>query len=205
MNSSQTRTQRGDSDERRQMILNAAQDLIVQQGLEGFRIREVADRAGMHHASLLHYFPNREALVRGVVERIVAQLDRVPAASSTETQLAPRDALHAHFQHVLSEMLTHPEAFIALNELFLRAMRDDEIRRVLASTDLSWHEFLVPLLTEGMQQGVFRADIEPEAVAVIITSFFKGLSTQLNHSQEQVHRAVQQLERWIIQGEGTYT
>lgn len=139
MSSSQAKPSRSDSDDRRQIILKAAQDLIVRQGLEGFRIREVADRAGMHHASLLHYFPSREALVRDVVERIVAQLDSIPTASSSETQLAPREALHAHFQHVLSEMQTHPEAFIALNELFLRAMRDDgdDCARLLSDHSLA--------------------------------------------------------------------
>ena len=72
-----------ESDNRRQQILNAAQELIVTEGLEGFRIREVAQRAGMHHASLLYYFPNREALVRGIVERIVQQAERVPVACNS--------------------------------------------------------------------------------------------------------------------------
>jgi AcrR family transcriptional regulator len=197
-----SKTEQSNAHDRRQLILNAAQNLIVQQGLEGFRIREVAERAGMHHASLLHYFPNREALIRGVIERIVAQLDRVPAPGSAASLMAPQEALHAHFQHVLAEMQHHPEAFIALNELFLRAMRDSEVREIMATTDLSWHEFLVPLLRQGVQQEVFRSDIEPEAVAILITGFFKGLSTQLNHSQEQLQQAVAQLEKWIISDKG---
>ena len=31
--------------------------LIVEKGFEGLRVREVAEHAGIHHATLLHYFP----------------------------------------------------------------------------------------------------------------------------------------------------
>jgi AcrR family transcriptional regulator len=184
--------------DRRQQILDAAHDLIVAEGLEGFRIREVAQRAGMHHASLLHYFPNREALVRGVVERIVARLDRVPQQGSQGDDLPAADVLRAHFRHVQAQIRTHADDFIVLNELFVRAVRDEEVRRVLAATDTSWHSFLVPLLTRGIAEGVFHAELDPMATAIVITSCFKGLGLQLALAPSAIDEAVAQLERWII-------
>jgi AcrR family transcriptional regulator len=192
-----SKAQREDSDVRRQFILDAAQDLIYEAGLEGFRVREVAERSGMHHASMMHYFPNREALLRGVVERIVASLDRVPTTDARGFIGSPRDLLHTHFQHVLHQMHAFPKRFVVLNELFLRAMRDEEVRQILSATDASWHQFLIPLITFGVAQGGFRADLHPEATATIITSFFKGLSTQLNLAPDQLQHAVAQLEQWI--------
>jgi AcrR family transcriptional regulator len=200
METSTVQTLRPEGTDRRQQILHAAQDLIVKEGLEGFRIREVAERAGMHHASLLHYFPNREALVRGIVDRIVAQLDRVPAMNTVLAR-SPRDVLHAHFEHILTQMQAHPDMFVALNELFVRAVRDEDVRRVLSATDASWQGFLLPLLSAGQAAGAFRADIEPGAAALLITSFFKGLSMQLDLPQEQLHAAVDQLEQWITRSE----
>jgi AcrR family transcriptional regulator len=152
----------------------------------------------MHHASMLHYFPNREALLRGVVERIVSYLDRVPSAAIGETRAAPRVALHQHFQHVLAQMRHYPQRFIVLNELFVRAVRDEEVRRVLSATDVSWHEFLIPLLRAGVTQNVFRANLDPKVVALTITSFFKGLGLQLAATPELLDAAVAQLERWIV-------
>lgn len=188
-----------ESDERRHQILAAAQALIAEEGLEGFRIREVAQRAGLHHASLLHYYPNRSALVRGVVEQIVSQLDRVPAEDTAEAALSPREILHAHFQHVLTQILEEPAAFIVLNELFLRAMRDEEVQRILATTEVSWRNYLVPLLSKGIAQTTLRSDLEPEAVAVLIMSFFKGLTMQLTLSAEQTKATVVQFEEWLFQ------
>jgi AcrR family transcriptional regulator len=197
MSPAQPRVNREERETRRQIILDAAQDLIIEAGLEGFRIREVAERSEMHHASMLHYFPSREALLRGVVERIVSHLDRVPVADVAVGWAGPSDALHAHFQHVLAQMQAHPGRFVVLNELFVRAVRDQEVRNVLAATDLSWRQFLVPLLATGVAQGVFRADLDPEAVAVIITSFFKGLSLHLGLAPAHLSQAVAQLEQWI--------
>lgn len=187
-----------DGDDRRQVILDAAQALIVEAGLEGFRIREVAQRAGMHHASLLHYFPNREALIRGVVLRIVDTLDRVPTPGSSDVALPPRAALHTHFQHVLRQIQTYPERFIVLNELALRARRDPESAQVLTEIDASWLSYLLPLLEAGRTHGAFRPDLDVEATAWLITSCFKGLSTHAHISSEHWQRTLAQLERWII-------
>lgn len=188
-----------ESEKRRKSILVAAQALLVEEGMEGFRIREVAQRIGIHHASLLHYFPNREALIRGVVEQIVEQLDRVPGLGAASNALPPQDALHLHFQHVLAQMREQPALFIALNELFRRAERDEEVRRILTATDVSWSNYLMPLLQSGIATGAFRTDLNPHVVAVLIMSVFKGLSTQLTLTTEEIEAAVTQLERWICQ------
>lgn len=189
-----------DRDARQRAILDAAQDLISTEGLEGLRIREVAQRAGMHHASLLHYYGTREALVQGVVARIVAQLDRVPAPAHPGETPSSAAALHAYFGHVLAQMQAHPEQFIVLNELFGRAKRDAAIRAVLVATEASWQGYLVPLLEAGVGDGSFRADLDPPTVASIITNCLTGLSLQLTGDRDQAARVVAQLERWICAG-----
>lgn len=184
--------------DRRQAILNAAQKLIVAEGLEGFRIREVAQRAGIHHATLLHYFPNREAIISGVIGRIVAQFGDISPPSSLHNTLPSREALHAHFQHVLTLMHTHPDNFVALQELFLRARRDDAIRQVFAHVDVRWHTYLSDLLRAGVAQGAFRADLDPQIAATLIMSAFKGLSMHADPDVAESQQVINQIERWIV-------
>ena len=139
-------------------------------------------------------FPNKEVLIKGVVENIISRLDRVPAAAHA---LSPEKALHAHFQHVLGQMQTAPEQFTVLNELFTRASRDKALREVLADTDRRWRAFLVPLLERGKDEGAFRADLDPEAIATVITSTFKGFAFELTLTPERARVAIEQLEHWI--------
>jgi AcrR family transcriptional regulator len=183
------------SDERRQQIISATQAVIVEKGFEGLRVRDVAERVGINHATLLYHFPTKSALIQGLLEHIVHNLDRFPPASE---ELSPRDLLQAHFAHILEQMNDAPEKFAVLNELFVRAGRDAEARRLLEKADADWLAFLGQLLRNGRAAGAFRRGLDPEATAMLVTSFFKGIGFQLAASPEQVRTATAQLEQLIV-------
>ena len=178
-------------------------------------MREVARRAGVHPASLLHYFPHREALPEGLVARTVDGLDRVPGPGSAPGAPAPREALQAHLRHVLDQMRAHPARFLALNELYLRPARDPVVGRMLAATEEGWEGYLVPLLEAGIAAGDFRPGLDPRAGATAVTACFKGLGLDLalacgvpggpdggpgGEYFARAERMVAQLERWIVGG-----
>lgn len=52
-----------------QALLDAAEEVIAESGLQGLTMREVARRANLPIASVYHYFPSTTGLVRAVVER----------------------------------------------------------------------------------------------------------------------------------------
>lgn len=61
------------SRERVQRILAVATELIAEQGSDGLRMGEVAERAGVSIGSLYQYFADRNALVRALAERFQAE------------------------------------------------------------------------------------------------------------------------------------
>ncbi|HET9769986.1 MAG TPA: helix-turn-helix domain-containing protein, partial [Acidimicrobiia bacterium] len=60
---------------RREMILAAARDVFVESGLNGARLRDIADRAGITEAYLYRYFTSKAELYHAAVfepvERII--------------------------------------------------------------------------------------------------------------------------------------
>src|SRR5260370_20346045 len=52
----------------RQRIVAAAGDLILQQGVAGTTLDDVGDEAGVSSSQIYHYFADKEALVRAVVD-----------------------------------------------------------------------------------------------------------------------------------------
>jgi AcrR family transcriptional regulator len=60
---------------RRAALLDAAEALIAENGLDGFAMADVAKRAGSAHGSLYQFFPSRIALLLGLHARHLARLE----------------------------------------------------------------------------------------------------------------------------------
>ncbi|MDQ8702361.1 TetR/AcrR family transcriptional regulator [Streptomyces sp. LHD-70] len=65
---------------RRQALVSAAGQAITERGLEGLRIKDIADAAGVSQGSVLYYYPELDDLVlevhRGAVEGFVTSRQR---------------------------------------------------------------------------------------------------------------------------------
>jgi AcrR family transcriptional regulator len=59
---------------RLQALLDAAEEVIVESGLQGLAMREVARRTNLSIAAVYHYFPSTAALIRALVERQLEKL-----------------------------------------------------------------------------------------------------------------------------------
>ena len=57
-------------DVRRKLIVEAAFKAIADEGFEGLRTRDIADRVGINCATLHHYFPTKEDLIAGVADHL---------------------------------------------------------------------------------------------------------------------------------------
>lgn len=56
-------------------ILDAAAEIADELGVEAVTTRAVADRAGVSYPSLYRFFPDREAILEALLERLTADLD----------------------------------------------------------------------------------------------------------------------------------
>jgi AcrR family transcriptional regulator len=154
-------------------IARAAYLLIAEKGLEGFRTRDVADRVGINSATLHYYFPNKESLIRAVVEYLMNELrtSRVPSADSGPAV----QRLRAEFEDIRRRLRESPEQLVVLTELAVRSSRDPAIARLLEYLDLGWRTHLTSIINAGVNEGTFRPDLNVEACAVTLMSQLRGL------------------------------
>lgn len=59
---------------RRTALVDAAEAIVAETGMDGLRMREVARRAGLPIASVYHYFPSTAAIIRELSVRNFARL-----------------------------------------------------------------------------------------------------------------------------------
>lgn len=166
--------------DRRRALVRIAYHHIATRGLEGLRVRAVAGDAGINHATLLHYFPTKEALIQGVVEDLLEQfrVSRVPRPAAP----TPLEELRLEFADIRQRLREEPELAVVLTELLARARRDSAVARPLRMLDDTWHGFLSDLLRRGIAAGAFRADVDPGLAAWMLMVQIKGLIVQtLSH------------------------
>lgn len=85
------------NDEQRLKLVRSAYQLIAEKGMAGLRIREVASRVGLNHATLLYYFPTKEALIKGVVDYCAHQFDVFQAPNAPADLTLPRTQLYQRY------------------------------------------------------------------------------------------------------------
>ncbi len=55
-------------------ILKAAQDVFVQKGMDGARMQEIADKAGINKALLHYYFWTKERLFHAIFKKVLSKI-----------------------------------------------------------------------------------------------------------------------------------
>lgn len=72
------------ADQAKKLILEAAERHLAQAGPDGIRLTELAKELGISHPAILHHFGSRDGLVREVVRKATADLERDIIATISE-------------------------------------------------------------------------------------------------------------------------
>src|SRR5258708_5260046 len=161
-------------DERRRSLVQAAYHLIAEGGFEQLRTRSVAARTGVNIATLHYYFARKEDLIQGVVEYLLQQFMTAYLPGSPFEMRTPLEQIRgelAEMQYLLQEK---PAMFIVLNELVLRSLHDPAIHHMIGWLDEGWHNYLEQVIRDGIDQGLFRADLNTASAATSRLLLTKG-------------------------------
>ena len=186
--------------DRKSELVEIAYRLIVQNGLEGFRIRQVASEAGIDNGTLHYHFPSKEALILGVVDYLMEDLKNNRAIWKEAEQTA-LDELRLEFEDICLRLRQTPEQFIVLSELAVRSWRDPVVAKIFRKLDDGWHAHLVAMLERGIQQGIFRNNLNVPLCARAMMVALRGIGYQSRLPRRKVDELLSELaaqtERWI--------
>ena len=146
----------------REAIREATLALLRERGVARLTTRDVAERAGVSEASVYYHYGDKAGLLRAVFE---AGLERLQAAA-----LDGDDALLA-FGRELERFLEQalPVMTAAQSDAGLR----DALAAHMVANDLGPHRGIQTLgahLAAGQRGGTVRADLDPQAAAMLFVS-----------------------------------
>lgn len=186
--------------DRKSELVEIAYRLIIQNGLEGFRIRQVAAEAGIDNGTLHYHFPSKEALILGVVDYLMEDLknNRTVWKGAEPTAL---DELRLEFEDIRLRLRHTPEQFIVLSDLAVRSWRDPVVAKIFRKLDDGWHAHLVAMLERGIQQGIFRNNLNVPLCARAMMVALRGVGYQCRLPRRKVDDLLSELaaqtERWL--------
>jgi AcrR family transcriptional regulator len=146
--------QRSIGGDTRERILEVAEELISLHGMEGLRLKDVAERVGIRPPSIFAHFEGREAIGDAVAQRVLEQLAEVlERALGGESD--PEKALRHGVRAIAGHLMEHP----AHTRLMLR-----DLTRTRTGPELALWSPVVPvivariedLLRRGEREGLFR-------------------------------------------------
>ena len=123
-----THTAHGEA--QRQALARAAYQIIAESGFEGLRTRDVAERVGVNIATLHYYFSTKEDLVRGVMQLLMRGVHRRSMRPTSRRWKRCRRVKPsaASWRKCAIRSGRGPTTYIVLFELYMRSLRDPQIR-----------------------------------------------------------------------------
>lgn len=174
----------------RERILAAAVGRIASDGIDDVRIARIAMAAGVS-SSLVHYhFATREALL---AEAIEYSYERVADARTTQAGAEASSCAQRLARMVDQCLPGTPELerdWVLWVELWLRAVRHEELRPVAEELYARMRDWFVAAIREGVAAGEF-ARCDPEEVAERALALIDGFGVRalLRDSAVPIERA----------------
>jgi AcrR family transcriptional regulator len=149
------------SPDRKDQIINAAEQLLRRYGLAKTTVVDVAKSLGLSHAAVYKYFADKATLREAVAERWLARISK-PLRKVVDSDAEPEAKLRTWLQTLFTlkrkKVLDDPELFSTYHQL--AEMSEGAVAHHVAELEAQ----VAAILAEGAQRGAFEVS-KPDASA----------------------------------------
>jgi AcrR family transcriptional regulator len=167
------------AEQRREQILRAALEVIVERGYADTRIADVAERASASPALVIYYFKTRDQLLTEAIRYSedawyatgVQRLASIPTAAGQLTELIA----------MTCQPDTDPTPrgeWLLWLDLWALSPRNPGVAAVRRKFDERWREAIAAIVLAGQEAGEF-APVDPEDFAITLSALLDGMAVQI--------------------------
>jgi AcrR family transcriptional regulator len=171
----------GTADQRREQMLRAALEVIVERGYPDTRIADVAQRAGTSPALVIYYFKTKDQLLTEAI-----RLSEDTWYATGTSRVAAIDTAAGRLEELIA-MSCLPEeddadapntSWLLWLDLWTQAARHPEVAGVRQKFDERWRDTITSLVVEGQEAGEF-GPVSPADFAVTLSALLDGFAIQI--------------------------
>ena len=170
--------------QRRGEIVDAASEIITQEGLHRLSLSRIERRAKMSRGQLTYYFPTKEEILLAVFDRMLLGIFAEVMADAERLELPLRgpDVARTRIRHGIERILGvdgEPDPGAVLGPLvhtfIAQAAHRPDYRARLAETNAGWRHHVAADIAAATPDSPHL----PAAVASVVMALFQGLRDQI--------------------------
>ena len=164
----------------REKLINIASELFHSRGFGGASIDMIMRKSGVSRSNFYYYFESKEALGLLAIEKAVSEFkEEILSKTILNQTLNPLERLDGFYRELLSfqRFLFSQPPFAGCffgNLALEQSGMSEKFRSALNGFFKEWKDSFEQCLRDGVEQGFFREEIDPKAVAGLLISQIEG-------------------------------
>lgn len=172
-------------------LLQAAATLFKDKGYERTTVRDLGKAVGIQSGSLFHHYPNKEAILRAVMEETILLNTQLMKAALLESN-SPEDKVLALIKCELQSVLGETGAAMTVLVYEWRSLNDESQQHILKLRDI-YEDLWIQALSEAKAAG--SVVIDPFVLRRLLTG---ALSWTVNWYREEGDMSIDQLAQMTL-------
>ncbi|MEC8568694.1 MAG: TetR family transcriptional regulator [Pseudomonadota bacterium] len=157
-------------EQRREMILQAAMHVALNEGFSAMTVRRIATEAQTSTGQVHHHFASNSHLKAEAFIKLMQQLDEIEDQVNTVNYLQRVSLLLG------CENIEQIQPYLRLwNEAEILIDQDSEIKHAYNLAMQDWHRSIVRMINEGKNQDEFNFESDSQDIAWRLIAFVCGL------------------------------
>jgi len=178
---------------RRTQIADAARKVVVKYGSEHVTVRRIAQETGITEGALYRHFKSKHDILALMVER--TQEDIVAGIVKGAAGRTPLGILESALRNHMSSIEQRKSvSFQVIAEII--SLGDKKLNRQASEALERYTAYIGDLLSQAIEAGEIRKDVNPEETAILITAAIQGLVSKWALGNYSLNLEQQYLTLW---------
>ncbi len=162
---------------RRSQLTKAAYQVVSKKGYYNFTIKDIANEAGLSTGLVHYYFKDKQDLLLTLLKEINSNVRHLLDMEIRESS-DPREKLDIFITQAFNIVEREQSYFYVLLDFWTQLNHNERMRNAIRKLYESYRSVCSGILSEGVEAGYFKEDMDIHYTATMIVSMIQGTIIQ---------------------------
>jgi AcrR family transcriptional regulator len=166
------------SEETEKKIIQAALELFVRKGYHGTSINDITQKVGLTKGALYSHFSSKGELLLRIIDEFKTRFIGEMMRTVNESQGSALEKLHRIISFNSQFAFENQDLCVFLTFLTTELSADVDFEPPLKNVYREYQQFVSRLIQQGINQGLFEQELDPDLVALTFMALHDGVLHQ---------------------------